>query len=667
MRSMIAALLRDQNLQLAQFYALRAIELVPDDAVSHYNLGCVEARLGHADAAIASLKKAVDLDFRGAEIMQNDSDLVSLHDHADWPAILEQAQQAPPDPKKVKVDLGIIRDGVGEVTEKNTIFDPATGMLRTFLRHADARAAQELSASPITRHGGPIGQKFDSWQKAGEAAGLVAVMYDNHDKDHSNMNYGQFPQLTRIEYSEAAARESLNNGLQHVFRFNGIVVGNSSTSHVSGPFWRSNPRMAYTDSRLASRIAVQYLSNHIYVYPEHRDYDPGHNGGKSTQQSGAPAVSSPKDGYGDVYPANTPYLLISQGSSGSDRVFLDALTHTIAALRPQVQSQLAANGLLMPVVQMIFRRCYGPVTSDADYLSGKAHPVVFQGDQIDTERLIDLAHAITPETLPPIALLKVVAEDEPTPGIDYFEFQAREHLFTTPAAIARIGRSVQRDRKITLSAADSKDLNGHDLTFHWVVTQGDPDRIQINSVNTSQSTVELIISHHPRFPIASNPEMESNRVDIAAFAHNGHHYSAPAFVSFYFPDNEDRSYDNEGRIQSVVYGDPADGGNYIDTAIVTPIKWRDDYRYDSTGNLLGWIRSRGQASEEFTRDGALVTEHDSAGRPLKAQTVTYLAKPRPKLPTILEQFPGTEVLVYEYESAEDTLGKIVKRIPVDER
>ena len=55
--------------------------------------------------------------------------------------------------------------------------------------------------------------------------------------------------------------------------------------------------------------------------------------------------------YGDVYPANTPYVITSQGSSGSDQVFLSAVACTLAAFRPETKELLVRTGTLMPTVQ----------------------------------------------------------------------------------------------------------------------------------------------------------------------------------------------------------------------------------------------------------------------------------------------------------------------------
>jgi hypothetical protein len=47
--------------------------------------------------------------------------------------------------------------------------------------------------------------------------------------------------------------------------------------------------------------------------------------------------------------------------------------------------------------------------------------------------------------------------------------------------------------------------------------------------------------------------MQSNRVDIGVFVHNGRYYSAPGFVTFYTLDREGRTYTEEGRLVEIDY------------------------------------------------------------------------------------------------------------------
>ena len=86
-------------------------------------------------------------------------------------------------------------------------------------------------------------------------------------------------------------------------------------AHLGG----SNPRAYYVSFYGTLFLYNQYTRNNLYIYPEHHDHDPGHSGVFFPN----PLNHAIRDeGYGDLYPTNTPYLIISQGSSGSDQPFM---------------------------------------------------------------------------------------------------------------------------------------------------------------------------------------------------------------------------------------------------------------------------------------------------------------------------------------------------------
>src|SRR5262249_19340293 len=146
-----------------------------------------------------------------------------------------------------------------------------------------------------------------------------------------------YPQLRKITYTAEDKEKRRHWGAAVLVRSQ-VVFGNSSTSSpVTGA--GSNPRVYYTHPANIAFLYRQYTGNNLYVYPEHRDHDPGHNG--------------PDRGFGDLYATNTPYLLISQGSSVSDQPFLRALASTLAAFRPDVKKKLIETRLLMPTIQML--------------------------------------------------------------------------------------------------------------------------------------------------------------------------------------------------------------------------------------------------------------------------------------------------------------------------
>jgi hypothetical protein len=401
-----------------------------------------------------------------------------------------------------------------------------------------AKGAAGQGEKPIAPAGGPVGDLLRKWYAEGTAAGNKGDSYDNRDRGHSGLDLGAHPQLSKVEYTDLDRRVGRDWAAQGAV-LGGIVFGNSSTS--SGvQQGGSNPRHLYTGPRGLAILAKQYAYNNLYIYPEHNDYDPGHNG---------------NGGFGDLYPTNTPYLITSQGSSGSDQPFMHAVAYTLAAFRPEVKKRLAESCLLVPTIQMILRMSNKNVAGEKEYLSGKAHPTVFQGPEVDVLKMIQMAHDITADALPPLVQLSVAEEDAAECGRDFFEpAGGTEKLGDTPAAIARVACSVNFTHRIVVSAGLSSDVNKRPLTFHWVVLRGDAAKIRILPKNKAGSVAEIVVPYHERRPILPGSAMESNRVDIGVFVHNGKYYSAPGFVTFLFPDDEARTYDEKGRVIEVGYG-----------------------------------------------------------------------------------------------------------------
>jgi hypothetical protein len=107
---------------------------------------------------------------------------------------------------------------------------------------------------------------------------------------------------------------------------------------------------------------------------------------------------------------------------------------------------------------------------------------------------------------------------------------------------------------MVVSAEDSADLNRNPLTFHWVVLRGDAERITIKPLNEAASRVEIQMPYHERYTVKEPTPIETNRVDIGVFVHNGTYYSAPGFVTWFFLDHEARTYDADGRLLEIGYG-----------------------------------------------------------------------------------------------------------------
>jgi hypothetical protein len=413
------------------------------------------------------------------------------------------------------------------VTAKDAKGNEATAIVKVTVRER-----------PITIDQGQIGKLLKQWHAEGTAAGNTGDYYDNRDRDHSPLNRGLYPQLDEVMYSPEERKANRDWAAQFVLQPQ-VTFGNSSTS-AAVTTGGSNVRFYYTNPRGMGFLYEEYRGNNIYMYPAHHDHHPGHNG---------------KPFYGDVYPANSPYLITSQGSSGSDQPFMRAVPFTLAAFHPEVKKKLIQNGLLMPTVQMILRITNKHLTDPKEYLTGKAHPPVFEGSWVNDTKMVMMAHEMKLDNIPPMIQLKVTDEDKATEGKDYFEAGKLEALCDTPAAIARVVRGPKQVRRMVVSAEESFDINKHPLKYHWVVLRGDPERIKIKPLNDAGSVVELLIGYHARRPVDGHHlKIESNRVDIGAFVHNGTYYSAPGFVCLHTLDNEARTYDDKGRLLEIGYG-----------------------------------------------------------------------------------------------------------------
>lgn len=631
MLALVAAGLRSTALERAEQIA----HLMPREPAAHYNVACLRVLEGQLPAAISSLQRALDLGFRDVALLQRDPDLAVLREDPRYAGLLEAAERPfvpPADHPDRPTEPGPIHSGVALVTARNTRWvNSKLSLVTTFAEAAPAPAGAAVVGSSAAEN------RVRTWFQEGTAAGHTGDLYDNRDRDHSPLSLQKFPQFTRVEYDEEAQRLRADWGLQIHQLFDRPVLGNASTAHVNSRYWRSNPRVFLTDGFLATRAYNQYVGNHLYVYPEHNDYDVEH---------------------GDVFPANTPFCVISQGSSGSDQPFLEALALTLAAFRPDVKRRLADTGLLMPSVQYVLRRCGKSVTSDDDYLSGRAHPVVFQSYELDPLRMVEMAQQMTADRLPPMVQLQVVEEDASRPGQDYFMPVPTQQLFDTPAAIARVFRTVAHQRRMVVDASGSRDLNGRALQFRWVLLQGDPRLVEIRPVDESGTRAEIIIRWHPAFPTTTRPEILSNRVDIGVFAFNGQSYSAPAFVTSWTLNSEQRIYDSRGRIQSVDYADPVVSKRYVDPLLSVQGRWRDEYDYAANGTLTGWTRTLPTGDvQPFHHDGTLIIRRDAMGRPLETRAVAYAVRSDGSQGEFLEAVPTERIFHYVFTSDEDRWGK----------
>lgn len=413
---------------------------------------------------------------------------------------------------------------------------------------------------------------------AGRAVGLAQVLYDNRDGDHSRPKLHQLPQLRETRYGEEFTAKGLDRSLAGPFLFDTPVIGNASLALTQGQFKRSLPRLAARSQASAQAAYDLFSANHLYVYPEHRDHDLKN---------------------GDRFAAQTPYLVISQGSSGSDRAFLEALALTYAAFGPETFGRLRDEGLLPATAQMILRRTRKGITSDAVYFSPAAHPTAFDAESLRPAAMVALAQAIRPDEIPPMVELDVVRDLQATPGVDYLARNLSEQLFTTPGAIARVWRSFAGQRRMEISAERTVDPNGNPLTFTWVLLRGDPDKVTITPSGPGGARAEIVADWHQPGEITGPDGIDAHRIEIGVFAHNGHHASAPAFVSIALPQHQEREYAGRGADAQLWRIDYGAGDGYVDPLIWPLAQWNDRLAHGPDGRVEVLTRQKDGAAQPY--------------------------------------------------------------------
>ena len=497
---------------------------------------------------------------------------------------------------------GQIIDGVAPVGPSNTRIDPVDGLPLVVHRPDPVQTRQPVLRPNVE---GPAADFLRRRASRGWAAGMSGFVYDNRDRGHSTLQMHRMPQLAATQYAPVYRERGLDYGVAGALRFEMPVIGNSSTALTRGPFARSQARIAANGQAAAMRAFRLHETNHFYVYPEHRDHDPG---------------------TGDRFPANAPFLMVSQGSSGSDRPIVEAAALTLAALRPDTFAAAREAGLIAPTLQMLLRQNRPQAVAAEDYMTGPAHPTAFPGASFDTAALVRAANALMPGDLPPLVRLRVVRDFAARPGIDYPDPAASERLFTTPVAVARAWRSHAHSREIVLDAGDTVDPNGRALEFDWVVLRGDPGKIAITHAEDDPARVRarIAIDWHDAYPVPGRNDLETARIDIGVFARNGATISAPSILSVVFPVHQARRYapgpGGRMRLAEVSYRRPdrgtGFGGGYVDPALWATGDWTDSYDWPEGGGFATVTRRYADGSARQLQEGLRGLTDAATGAPV---------------------------------------------------
>lgn len=492
----------------------------------------------------------------------------------------------------------IVEDGIARVSTAHSYWSPTEALVVSrFAFPEPRRPAPVASPMDLDRGAALLTRLF----ARGQAAGNHGDLYDNRDRGHSDfVPARRAPQAAAVVYDDDARRRGMDYGLNEAIRHEAVVFGNSSTAITSGPRWRSLPRHAMTTAEGPARLAQQYAANHVYIYPEHRDHDPER---------------------GDLFPANTPYLITTQGSSGSDQKALRAVGAILAALPPDTKEHLRVHGLIAPAVQVVLRRALAE-TLGVDPLDGRAHPSAFDLTEVPLERFVRVANAMTPDSAPPGLAIAMKSAAAIGPGPAAFGDGLSETLFVTPAAVAQVFRGAPQRRRYVLEATVD-DAFGRAAVVEWTLLRGDPARVLITPLTSDGRRVEVEVGWHDAVTAPGRDDLRGLRIDVGAFAHAGEAKSAPAFFSVAFPPGQKRRYDEHGRPLVIDHNDPDKRTGYADPAIFPTRDWRDEFHYDEAGSLVGWTRISAKGAHNFDAAGFRLLQHDPDSRTALLEQIAY--------------------------------------------
>ena len=480
--SQFTAALRQGDWLTAETAARAASKLLPGDANWQYNVACVCARSGAVEEALKALRKALELGFSGAAQLEKDEDLAALRGLPAFRELVAQAAQlaanAPENPLVAQAQPTPIRmGGEASVTEANTqwAWDPSSGGYLTTLF-----ALFSPSSSESSEYRGPYAEIVRPWLVPNALAG---VLYVNRDADACVVRYENFPGLTPVVYSEEAQRAKAHIGAANGLFSNGRTplptVGNSTSVKGNSFFWRSIGRSVSSSPDAMATAFRLAVNNQLYVYDATADFLPGE----------AP-------GAGDNFHTYNPAFLLSVDADAADlkqahpkavqRGLTELVLAAVAVMPPETRQAMWAQGLFVPTVQRLFRQ---HVKGFPDYFSSGAHPVAFDPEQLEVEALLQAAHTLRPEQLPPAIRLAVRQDSMPIRYVDYFDLTTSEGVADTPVCVTRILRGRGRTRRLTVEVAPLREEPG--MTFRWFVVTGQAEHVRIRPLVASGSLVTL--------------------------------------------------------------------------------------------------------------------------------------------------------------------------------
>lgn len=356
------------------------------------------------------------------------------------------------------------------------------------------------------------------------------VWYENRDLLHSNaQNFENTIQLTTSQTSYAInVMEAYGNG---------IVISNSSTATTASEDRGSNTRTPDRNLGWWHSIREAWQMGLIQFFPEHQDYD-----------------------VIDWFKLNQPYVITTQGSSGSELGEVDRCRQIVLALRPEVRDWLIANKRVGDVVSYLMR------ANQSGYLDPMCHRVVVNGRDANQSDL-DLSTSITLDTIPPRLKIKVISDSLAVGTVQ----QLRDSSTIRTDEVAGFRRSTTASiRTIVVELESDKPCE-----FHWIKTQGE-STITYQNPERSRATITIPLQGNFDVIKPDGSTLESNRVEVIAVAYDGTHYSSPVFVTEYFPPETRQSRSRMNEI--LVHADDAFSLKVNGTEVLIGNSWSVPYR-----------------------------------------------------------------------------------------
>ena len=609
LRGQLFDVLRRGDAEKMEEICREALRVIPGDATWHYNLACALAHRATPGVALNELAKAIDFGFHDADAIARDKDFERVRTLPRFAELVERARSLKGKPGRGRPEpkTAIARPGGKLVLEAENLgwnFDAGVFEARMKIDFPSGTISPQAANFGRSKPTDPGRPYVVAWISEGTSLGNVGDIYVNRDSGHSMLAVGDFPGLVNVVPSHEAKAAHIDTDHPNTIYPDCAVFGNISRAKLGGPYWRSLGRASMTESGLAVRMNLLYRLNQFWIMPAHMDFG--------------------KKDIGDVFPGAAPFQFITVGSSWTDQGPLRAALAASASFRRPVKDEIVRRHLVGPTMQWLLRRTRKGVETEEDYLSPKAHPTAFVGSSIDAERLVETAHALRPDQIPPVVSLNLINSRKnpiryPAPVRDYPD-AISEVLYSTSSAICLVLRAVEGERTFLFHArADGVDAQS---TFTWRVVHGDSSAVKITVTGEADdATPERGFAK-----ILIDWRNATNRIDVACFAKTAtSSWGAPSIISFFPIPQETRTYRPDGQIASIDYTNARKV--YSDPVVSLPRRWKDVYSYDASGKQLGWTRfSDGKEVAAFTASGHRIVERRADGTPSKAVRVKYLPR-----------------------------------------